>query len=60
MDNALWHLRIANALRNNRQKVVKGVAIEEPLKEEPDLDVMYDEWHCLALPTPSAGSWSDY
>ena len=50
MDNALWHLRIANALRNNRQKVLHGVTIEEPLKEEPDLDVMYDEWLLFGTP----------
>ncbi len=50
MDNALWHLRVANALRNNRQKVVKGVPIEEALAEEPNLDVMYNEWLLFGTP----------
>ena len=50
LGNAMWHLRIANALRNNRQKVVRGVTIEEPLAEEPDPDLMYDEWLLFGTP----------
>ncbi len=50
LENALWHFRMVDALRNNRQKVVKGVAMEERLAEEPDPDVMYDEWLLFGTP----------
>ena len=43
-QNALWHLRSAGALRANTQKVVAGLAIEQPQPNEPDPNLMYDEW----------------
>lgn len=43
-QNALWHLRSAGALRANTQKVVAGLAIEQEQPNEPDPNLMYDEW----------------
>ena len=43
LDNALWHYRLVNALRSNKQKVVKGRIFEEPVADEPDPDFMYNE-----------------
>ncbi len=50
LENALWHFRMVDALRNNSQKVIKGAALEERLVEEPDPDVMYDEWLLFGTP----------
>ena len=50
LQNALWHLRQVNALRNNRQRVVNGLTIEEPLQDEPDPLVMYDQWLLFGTP----------
>ena len=43
-QNALWHLRSAGALRANTQKVVAGLAVEQEQPNEPDPNLMYDEW----------------
>jgi alkanesulfonate monooxygenase SsuD/methylene tetrahydromethanopterin reductase-like flavin-dependent oxidoreductase (luciferase family) len=50
LQHALWHFRMVDALRNNRQKVVKGITVEEKLAQEPDPDLMYDEWLLFGTP----------
>jgi alkanesulfonate monooxygenase SsuD/methylene tetrahydromethanopterin reductase-like flavin-dependent oxidoreductase (luciferase family) len=48
--NAMWHLRMVTALRANTQRVERGLAIEEPLADEPDADMIYDEWLLFGTP----------
>jgi len=50
LKHALWHFRMVDALRNNRQKLIGGVAQEEHLAEEPDPDMMYEEWLLFGTP----------
>ena len=44
LDHALWHYRMVTTLRANTQRVENGLAVEEPLAQEPDPKAMYDDW----------------